>query len=141
MKISFTQQKCSKQSRNSYLKPVLKKLLLVMAILNLLFYCLSLCWGFNLKTMLGFVVGFIYVSICYIYIAHTVENAVNMTEKRAKRSMIVCYTVRNTGLFLICFFAMEFKIFNIIGIIIPQFYPRMAFGLMAFGERKSLGKD
>lgn len=141
MKISVTHKKCSRQIRNSYLKPVLKKLLLIMAGLNLLFYCLSLCWGFDLKTMLGFVIGFIYVSICYIYVAHTVENAVNMTEKRAKRTMIVCYAVRYTGLFLICFFAMEFKFFNIIGIIIPQFYPRMAFGLMAFGERKSLGKD
>ena len=50
-------------------------------------------------------------------------------------------TLTMNSLFLICFFAMEFKIFNIIGIIIPQFYPRMAFGLMAFGERKSLGKD
>lgn len=110
MKISFTQQKCSKQSRNSYLKPVLKKLLLVMAILNLLFYCLSLCWGFNLKTMLGFVVGFIYVSICYIYIAHTVENAVNMTGKTEQnRSMIVCHTVRNTGLFFNLFFSRDLK--------------------------------
>ena len=141
MKISISQNDCIKQIESSCLKPVLKKLVVTMAFLNLLFYFLSLFWGFDLKTLFGFVIGFIYVTVCYVYVAHTVERAVDMTEKRAKRTMIVCYAVRYAGLFLLSFLAMEFKIFNVIGIVIPQFYPRMAFGLMALRERKTFRKD
>lgn len=141
MKNDINQKDCGRQFEGSFLKPVLKKLIIAMAAINFLFYCLSLLWGFDIKTLMGFVIGFIYVVICYIYVAYTVERAVDMTEKRAKRTMIVCYAVRYTGLFLLCFLAMELKLFNVIGIIIPQFYPRMAFGLIALRERKTFRKD
>lgn len=126
---------------SSVLKPLFKKLVLTMTLLNVLFYALSLTWGFNFKTLLGFIIGYIYVAACYAYVAHTVEKAVDMTTKRGKRAMIVCYMVRYAGLFVLCFVAIQFKVFNVIGIIIPQFYPRIAFGLIAFVERKTARKD
>lgn len=124
-----------------YLRPVLKKLVIAMALINVLFYGLSLFWGFDLKTLLGFIVGYVYVNVCYFYLAYTVEKCVDMNVKRAKRLMLVCYVVRYTGLFLLCFVAMQFKIFNVIGIIIPQLYPRIAFGIIQFIERKTARKD
>lgn len=141
MENSINQNDNCSRKEASYLRPVLKNLVVYMAFLNVLFYGLSLFWGFDFKMLLGFVVGYVYVTACYFYVAHTVENAVDMAVKKAKRAMIVCFAVRFAGLFLLCFLAMQFKIFNIIGIIIPQFYPRMAFGLMALKERKTSRKD
>lgn len=141
VKIDFAQNISSKRNVLFYLKPLLKKLIAVMSLINLFFYVISLVWGFDLKTLLGFVIGFIYVVVCYIYVAYTVESAVDMTKKKAKRLMTVCYAVRYAGLFVLCFVAMEFKLFNVIGVIIPQFYPRMAFALIAVRERKTSKKN
>ena len=120
---------------------LLKRMIVIMAAVNLLFYTLSLMWGFSLNMLLGFAVGFIYVCFCYVYVAKTVENAVEMSEKKAKQSVITCYALRYVGLFLLCFAAMELKCFNIIGIVIPQFYPRMAIGIISFLDRKSKGRE
>ena len=141
LKNTKDQMKSCCRNKESYLMPVFKKLVAIMALLNVLFYCLSLFWGFSFKTLLGFLIGYIYVNLCYAYVAHTVEKSVNFDVKRAKRAMHVCFAVRYTGLFLLCFAAMQFKVFNVIGIIIPQFYPRIAFGIIQFIDRKSARKD
>ncbi|MBQ9374721.1 MAG: ATP synthase subunit I, partial [Ruminococcus sp.] len=120
MKNTKDQMKSCCRNKESYLMPVFKKLVAIMALLNVLFYCLSLFWGFSFKTLLGFLIGYIYVNLCYAYVAHTVEKSVNFDVKRAKRAMYVCFAVRYTGLFLLCFVAMQFKLFHVIGIIIPQ---------------------
>lgn len=141
MKIGLKQLLFSGIDRDIYVGQLLKKLVEVMAVLNLIFYVLTLFWGFNTETLFGFLIGFIYVTACYIYVAVTVERAVEMNKKQAKRAMMTCFGIRYAGLFLLCFLAMQFRLFNIIGIVIPQFYPRIAFGIMAFWERKSIGKD
>ena len=129
-----------KKNNVTSVKILLFRMIKVMAVINVIFYLLSLIFGFNLKTLLGFLVGFLYVCLCYVYVARTVENAVEMTKDKAKRSVISCYIIRYVGLFLLCFFAMEFKIFNVVGIIIPQFYPKMALGVISFWERKISNK-
>ncbi|MGN0602027.1 MAG: ATP synthase subunit I [Oscillospiraceae bacterium] len=141
MKTELKQNLCDDNTAKSSLKPLLVKMILIMAVINVLFYSLSLVWGFELSMLLGFAIGYIYVALCYIYVAKTVENAVEMSEKKAKRTVITCYAVRYAGLFLLCFVAAEFKFFSIIGIVIPQFYPKMALGIIAFWESKSMGKD
>lgn len=124
----------------SSVKSLLVKMIKVMAVINLLFYLASLIFGFSLKTLLGFLIGFLYVCLCYVYVARTVENAVEMTKDKAKRSVIACYVIRYVGLFVLCFIGLEFKIFNVVGIIIPQFYPKMALGVISFGDRKIRNK-
>ena len=141
MIIGFKQSLYNDNKEYGAVFPLLKRMFIAMAVINLFFYALSLIWGFSLSMLLGFLIGFVYVCICYVYVAKTVVNAVEMSEKRAKCSVITCYGVRYLGLFLLCFAAMELKIFNIIGIVIPQFYPRMAISIIAFLDRKSKRKD
>lgn len=130
-----------KKENNSSVYMLLKKMILIMGVINVFFYLLSLIWGFSIKMLLGFVVGFIYVCLCYVFVARTVVNAVEMPQKKAKRSVISCYVIRCFGLFLLCFIALEFKIFNVIGIIIPQFYPKMAIGLITFMDNRAKRKE
>lgn len=129
-----------KSEYDSTLKSLLIRMIKVMAVINLVFYLVSLIFGFDVKILLGFLIGFLYVCLCYIYVARTVENAVEMTKTKAKRSVIACYVIRYVGLFLLCFVAMEFKIFNVVGILIPQLYPKMALGVMSFLDRKISNK-
>ena len=130
-----------KSDNNSSIFKLLKRMIIIMGVINIFFYLLSLIWGFSIKMLLGFLVGFIYVSLCYVYVAKTVENAVEMPEKRAKRSVISCYIIRYIGLFLLCFVAIQFKIFNVVGILIPQMYPRMAISVISFLDNNFARKE
>lgn len=141
MKIGLKQLFSSDTENGLLMGQLLKKLIAVMAVLNLIFYALTLLLGFNIKTLFSFLIGFLYVVVCYIYVAVTVKRAIEMNKKQAKRAMMICFGIRYAGLFLLCFLAMQFRLFNIIGIVIPQFLPRMAFTVMAFLERKSIRKD
>lgn len=125
-------------SGDSPVREILFRMILIMAIINLLFYLISLVWGFELKMLLGFLIGYAYVCACYIYVAKTVENAVRMSKQKAKRSVIACYVIRYIGLFLLCFAAVEFKHFSMVGVIIPQLYPRMALSIISFLDKRSV---
>ena len=137
MKERFLNKFFGDNDKNS-VRLLLGQMIIVMAVISLVFYLLSLCWGFDLKMLLGFAVGYVYVCLCYVYVARTVENAVGMSKQKAKRSVITCYVIRYAGLFLLCFLAMQFKCFNVVGVVIPQFYPRMAVGIISYFERKNV---
>lgn len=124
--------------KDSPIREVLIRMILIMAGINIVFYLISLIWGFELRMLLGFLIGYFYVCACYIYVANTVENAVGMSEKKAKRSVISCYVIRYIGLFLLCFFGTEFKLFSMVGVVIPQFYPKMALSIISFIDKKSI---
>lgn len=124
--------------KDSPIREVLVRMILIMAGINIVFYLISLARGFEFRMLLGFLIGYFYVCACYIYVANTVENAVDMPEKKAKRSVISCYVIRYIGLFLLCFFGTEFKLFNMLGVVIPQFYPRIALSIISFIDKKSV---
>lgn len=130
-----------KKDNNNPVYLVLKKMIIIMAFINVLFYLLSLIWGFHIKILLGFLIGFVYVCFCYIFVAKTVSDSVEMPENKAKKSVISCFVIRYIGLFLICFIAMRFKIFNVIGIVIPQFYPKIAVSIITFWDSRLNGKE
>ncbi len=118
-------------------KAILKKMLLVMALINVAFCLLSLITGVHLNLILGLWVGYFYVCLSYIYLSEVVERAVDKTEQKAKRSLISCYAIRYAGLFMLCFLAGELKILSMLGVVIPQLYPKIALGIISFAERKA----
>lgn len=118
-----------------------RKLVPVMMIVNIAFFLLTLIWGFDIKNLIGFTIGFVYMVWCYYYLGRTIDAAVEMTVKKAKRAMAICYAVRFAGLFILCFVAFQFKLYSAVGIIIPQFYPKIVLSADALIGKNYFGKD
>ena len=88
-------------------------------------WAVTLIWGFDIPTLAGFAVGYGYVAACYFYLARCCERAVELDAAKGKRVMLVCYGVRYAGLFALSAFAMLTHLLNVIGILMPQFFPRI----------------
>lgn len=120
---------------------LLRKMIPPMFVLNVAAFLITLFWGFDVKDLVGFTVGFVYMVACYYYLARTIEKAVETNVKKAKRMMMSCYAVRFAGLFVICFIAFEFGIYSVVGVVIPQLYPRIVLSFDALLGINYFGKD
>lgn len=89
-------------------------------------FLLSCFWGFDLSLLLGLVIGYLYLTFSYVYLAFCIYNCADTADvKKAKRQMFGCYMLRYIGLFLLCWFAFELKIINVVGILLPQLFPKI----------------
>ena len=109
----------------SPLGELVRSLLLPMAVMSVVCWVVTLIWGFDIPTLAGFCIGYGYVAACYFYLARCCERAVELDEVKGKRVMLVCYGVRYAGLFALSAFAMLTHYLNVIGILMPQFFPRI----------------
>lgn len=121
---------------NSEIMQLLKRMLPWGIILNIVCLLITFIWNFSWSSFLGFVVGFVYVCLCYLYLGYTCEKAVRCDKSKAKRSMLTCYIVRFSGMFILCAISMLTGIMNVVGILLPQFYPRIILTVMQFADRK-----
>ena len=103
----------------------------------------AVCWlvmvlsGFDWRDLTGCVIGYGYMCLCYEYLGRTCERAVRCERKRAERMMRSCYFLRFGGLMALCLLGEQTRTANFIGIILPQFFPRMILTYAQFcGERK-----
>ena len=124
------------KTENSDIRVLLKKMLPWGAVLNVVCWCITLIWGFSFSSLLGFIVGFVYVCFCYVYLGNTCEKAVKLDVSKAKRLMLKCYIFRYLGLFALCALSMLTGYLNVVGILLPQFYPRIILTVMQFVQRK-----
>lgn len=120
---------------------LLRKMVPPMFALNVAAFLITLFRGFDVKDLIGFTVGFVYMVACYYYLAKTIEKAVETNVKKAKRMMMSCYAARFSGLFILCFIAFQFKIYSVVGVIIPQLYPRIVLSFDALSGKNYFGKD
>ena len=56
--------------------------------------------------------------------------------KKAKRTMLGCYMTRYGVLFVLCAGAMLTKAVSAVGILLPQFYPRIILYVIQIRERR-----
>lgn len=93
-------------------------------------FLISLLWGFDYKLGSGLLVGYLYLVFCYLYLAACICKAVDTGNvKKAKRQMFSCYMLRYSGVFLLCWLAYETEALNVVGIILPQLFPRIVLWL------------
>lgn len=109
----------------SPLRELVVSMLLPMGIMSAVSWCVTLIWGFDIPTLAGFAVGYGYVVLCYFYLASSCEKAVELDVQKGKRTMLTCFFVRFAGLFALSAFAMLTHWLNVIGILMPQFFPRI----------------
>ena len=115
-------------------------MLIPMAVMTVVCYAFTLIWGFDVPTLIGFAVGYGYVVVCYEYLAYSCEKAVELDVKKGKRTMLTCFAVRYAGLFALSAAAMLTGCMNVIGILVPQFYPRIVLTAKEFFIKKK-GSD
>lgn len=122
----------------SVLKPLLLKIYLFGGLMSAGCYAVTLLWGFDVKNLVGFAVGYVYLCLCYFYFGRVCERAVRSDIKRAARMMRSCYFLRYGGLFVLCATASLIGYANFTGIVIPQFFPRLILTADRFfgGKRK-----
>ena len=124
----------------SPLRELVHSMLLPMAVMTVVCWAVTLIWGFDVPTLIGFAIGYVYVVVCYEYLAWSCEKAVELDVRKGKRVMLTCYMVRYAGLFALSAAAMLTGYVNVIGVLVPQFYPRIILTAKEFFIKKK-GSD
>ena len=112
-------------------------------------WAFTLLWGFDITQLAGFALGWGYMCLCMYYLGVTCEKAVELVGmaecvnilmelegKKAKRTMLGCYMTRYGVLFVLCAGAMLTKAVSPVGILLPQFYPRIILYVIQIRERR-----
>ena len=120
----------------SELGALLKKIRLWGGVMTATCWAFTLLWGFDITQLTGFLLGWGYMCLCMFYLGVTCEKAVELDGKKAKRSMLGCYMARYGVLFVLCAVAMLTKAVSAVGILLPQFYPRIILYVMQIRERR-----
>lgn len=120
----------------SEIRKLLGRIYPIGGVLAAVCFLVTLIRGFELRTLAGFAVGYGYMCLCCFYLGSTCERAVSMDKGRAKRAMLVCYFLRYGGLFVLCAASMLTGAVNVVGVLVPQFFPRIALTIIQFLDRK-----
>ena len=112
--------------RNSPMYSELVFILKWSAFASLIAFFISILWGFDITMLFGLMVGYAYLVFSYTYLAGSICAAVGTSDKsKAKKQMFGSYMLRYIGLFLLCWLAFELKIINVVGILLPQLFPKI----------------
>lgn len=118
---------CLNTLKNSPMSNELSVILKGSAVMSVASFLITLIWGFELSMLIGMIIGYVYLVFCYCYLALTVCRATTLKDKKAaKRKMFSCYAVRLGGLFILCWIGYMVSFINPIGVLLPQFFPRIA---------------
>ena len=120
----------------SELGALLKKICLWGGVMAAACWAFTLLWGFDITQLTGFLLGWGYMCLCMFYLGVTCEKAGERDGNKAKRSMLGCYVARYGVLFVLCAVAMLTKAVSAVGILLPQFYPRIILYVMQIRERR-----
>ncbi len=110
------------------LSPIVGKLCAAMAAAGAVCFLFTLITGFEWRNLFGFSVGTANACGGMLYLAKTVERAVECSPKRAKRLMLSCYGIRLAVLTALCAVGAFTGVLSIVGIIVPQLFPRILLG-------------
>ena len=104
-------------------------------------FVISLAIEPDISMLWGLFIGWLYMSVCYIYLADTVNSISSMKDVRAaKRKMRICYFMRFSGLFLLCWIGFETNAYNVIGVLVPQFFPKFILYCLYYTQIAKKGK-
>ena len=115
----------NKVSGNVDLMPLAFRLCRAMAAASVLCFLFTLFWGFEWRNLFGFAVGGANACAGMIFLAKTVGRAVDCDQKRAKRMMLSCYGIRLAVLTALCAAGFLTGALSVVGIVVPQLFPRI----------------
>lgn len=123
------------KNKTDTVTPLLKKIIPYMIVANIPVWLLSLIWGFDVTMVVGLCVGTAYCVLAYFYLAKTINLIVKLSKKKAQSLMFSCYVFRFLGLGILGYLALKYDFMNFVGLLLPQFYPRIILSLMGFNKK------
>ena len=123
------------------LLPMVGRLSRAMLLLSVLCFLFTLFWGFEWRNLIGFSVGGVNACLGLRYLAVTVNRAVECDVKRAKRMMLTCYGVRLAVLTALCASGFLTGYISVVGIVVPQLFPRILLMFDHFLGLNHFGKE
>lgn len=118
------------------IRPLLKKMLPAMAVLNVAVYLVTLLWGFDYTMIVGLAVGYGCCCLRMYRLAANIRTAVRLPVGKAKVLMFRQYLLHFLLLGILGYVALKFDFMNFAGLMLPQFYPRIVLGGMIFLEKR-----
>lgn len=104
---------------------IVGRLSIAMAAASTVCFLFTLIWGFELRNLIGFAVGGANACLGMWFLAFTVNRAVECSTKRAKRMMLGCYLARLAVLTALCAVGYLTGLISVVGLIVPQLFPRI----------------
>ena len=123
------------------LLPIVGRLSRAMMTASLVCFLFTLIWGFEPRNLIGFTVGGINACLGLRWLAVTVNKAVECDVKRAKRMMLACYAGRLAVLTALCAAGYFTGYISVVGIIVPQLFPRILLMFDHFLGINHFGKE
>ena len=106
-------------------------------VLSMLMQSVFLCIGkWDYTVLLGNLFGFIIVVTNFLLMGITVQKAVLKEEKEAKYLMKRSQTLRFLLLFAVAIIAYLVNVFNLIAVVIPYLFPRIAIAFRPLFNKK-----
>ncbi|MGN0593840.1 MAG: hypothetical protein ACI4I6_01665 [Hominimerdicola sp.] len=124
------------EDNQNEMRQLLEKLIPKIAVLTVISWCITLFWGFDVRNLIGLIVGLIYVCFCYVYLAKTCVKAVELDFAAAKKAMFRCYIIRFFGLFALCAVTALTGFASAPCVLLPQFFPKIVLTIMQFTRQK-----
>lgn len=126
---------------HSPMKRELRAIIIGSAIVSAAFFAVNLILcGFEADMLLGLVTGWIFLIICELFLAWEICRCAELKIsqiRKGKRIIRSCYFLRFFGLFLLCWLGFESNAYNPVGILIPQFTPRIIVTFIHFFKKGS----
>lgn len=107
------------------LMPIVQRLSGLMLAAGAVCFLFTLFWGFELRNLFGFGIGTLNACFSLWLLARTVNKAVECNVKRAKRLMIGCFALRMAILTALCAVGFFTGAISVVGVIVPQLFPKI----------------
>ena len=107
---------------------------LILSVLMQAVFVLLKRWDYTV--ILGNLLSYALAVLNFYFMGLTVQKAVSMDEKDAKKLMKSSQGLRNAGIFLIVVIGVVASCFNTAAVIIPVFFPRVAVSFRPFIKEK-----
>ena len=130
-----------RENDSAGLLPIVGRLSRAMLIASAVCFLFTLFWGFEVRNLVGFAVGGVNACLGLRYLAVTVNRAVDCDVKRAKRLMLSCYGVRLAVLTALCAAGFLTGYISVVGILVPQLFPRILLMFDHFLGLNHFGKE
>lgn len=124
--------------KDNPLRPFFKKLLFKMSVLLILTYIITALISFSIdvKMIIGLLIGFVYMIFSNVFMADSIYSALMFKQAHAKRLVMSSYIIRYVLLLAVCVIGYKIGVLNPFGVLIPQFYPRIAMTIDNFLDKE-----
>lgn len=123
------------------LMPIVARLSFAIMIASNICFLFTLFWGFEWRNLIGFYIGGANACFGLWFLARTVNRAVECDTKRAKRLMMGCFGARYAILTALCALGFLTGYISVVGIIVPQLFPRILLSFDHFLGINHFGKE